>query len=218
MEDSGIDSGEKNVRKMGGTCYLENCQKDAELQEKMVLRESEESSSNEEEIEVIFRGVPSASSKTTYVPPTSSCRMMQRKLELKVERAKRTYKKFLKTDDSPQVKLLPGDTQNISKAFPVVLQAKSSNIIPINRLQIPGHVENQPLVEYKSDHSDDEESLSFFPNTKTLKKQDFSDTFSIQELPVSNSEDEDSQTLELVPPTSEDRFLTKLSNFFCCSN
>ncbi|XP_055697409.1 uncharacterized protein LOC129798327 [Phlebotomus papatasi] len=178
MEDSGIDSGEKN--------------------EKMVLRESEESSSNEEEIEVIFRGVPSASSKTTYVPPTSSCRMMQRKLELKVERAKRTYKKFLKTEDSPQ--------------------AKSSNIIPINRLQIPGHVENQPLVEYKSDHSDDEESLSFFPNTKALKKQDFSDTFSIQELPVSNSEDEDSQTLELVPPTSEDRFLTKLSNLFCCSN
>ncbi|XP_059610550.1 uncharacterized protein LOC132257593 isoform X2 [Phlebotomus argentipes] len=180
MEDSGIDSGEKN--------------------EKIVLggvRESEESSSNEDEIEVIFRGVPSAS-KTTYVPPTSSCRMMQRKLELKVERAKRTYQKLLKTDDSPQT--------------------KSSNIIPINRLQIPGHVEDQPLVEYKSDHSDDELSPSFFPNSRTaLKKHDF-DTFSIQELPVSNSEDEDSQTLELVPPTSEDHFLTKLTNLFCCGN
>ncbi|GAB0094130.1 uncharacterized protein DMENIID0001_093620 [Sergentomyia squamirostris] len=183
MEDSGIDSGEIN--------------------EKMIMsgsHESEETSSNEDEIEVIFRGVPSsASSKTTYMPPTSSCRMMQRKLELKVERAKMTYQKFVKTEECPQ--------------------SKSSNIIPINRLQIPGHVDNQPLVEYKSDHSDEEASPSFFALPKHLKKQDFSDTFSLQELPVSNSEDEDdSQTLELVPPTSEERFLTKLSNLFCCSN
>lgn len=109
-----------------------------------------------------------------------------------------------------------------------IFQAKksqSSNLIPISRLQIPRHCENRPLVDYKSDSSDVQDEISFFPvklkSSKRYHQQELSDTFSIQEMSIESdniSEDSgDSQNLELLPPRSKATFIDRLVSCFTCN-
>lgn len=74
-----------------------------------------------------------------------------------------------------------------------------------------------------SSSEDEEFSSPFFPTkTKTTKKLDLSDTFSIQEMTIesddSDGESGDSQNLELLPPSVRIKFIDKLINYFCCSS
>lgn len=131
----------------------------------------------------------------------SSCKVLQRKLELKVERAKRNYSQLYEENGT---------------------KSKSSSMIPITRLQIPGCQENVPLVEYNTDeHTDDDDDcdeISFFPaRTKSRTKQDLSDTFSIQEMTIETDTDEsESQNLELLPPSDGDKSIEKILSCLCC--
>ncbi|XP_055906828.1 uncharacterized protein LOC129942056 [Eupeodes corollae] len=155
-------------------------------------------------LEVSFSGRPNTNveenGNSEYYKQTNTCRILQRKLELKVEKAKRSYNQYQDT---------------CSK------KSQSSSLIPISRLQIPGYVENQPLVDYKSE-SDDQEEISFFPlKLKSTKKQELSDTFSIQEIAIesedNNSDDSDtSVNLELLPPRLKTNLLDKVLNCFYC--
>ncbi|XP_062540227.1 uncharacterized protein LOC134208187 [Armigeres subalbatus] len=122
-------------------------------------------------------------------PQINTCKVLQRKLELKVERAKRNYRQMYEEQDNNQD-----------------LVHKSASLIPISRLPIPGSAvvvrgSHQPLVDVNpSDGNSDEDDLepvSFFPkpNRKMTdsahKRQELSDTFSIQEMTIeSDQEDE----------------------------
>lgn len=62
---------------------------------------------------------------------------------------------------------------------------------------------------------------TFFPKSKSNRKIDLTDTFSIQEMTIeSDSDDEsgDSQNLELLPPTGRSVFLDRIISYICCSN
>lgn len=51
------------------------------------------------------------------------------------------------------------------------------------------------------------------------KKQDLSDTFSIQEMTIeSDTDDSETQYLELLPPTPSERAFEKLLLCVCCEN
>lgn len=102
------------------------------LQTKIVLEQSDDNSSNEN-VEVIYRNPnidKSDNECNSKLKNVNTCKILQRKLELKVERAKRNYSQLHEEKD---------------------IKKKSSYLIPINRLKIPGCIEEQPLVEYKSD-------------------------------------------------------------------
>ncbi|XP_067629606.1 uncharacterized protein [Eurosta solidaginis] len=138
-------------------------------------------------------------------PPPNTCRILQRKLELKVERAKRNYSQYQQQE-------------NIRKT-------QSENLIPINRLPIPGDPEQKPLVDYKSDNSDETEEISFFPakvkSAQRQRKTELSDTFSIQEMTIDSdldSDDSGSQNLELLPPMRKSSFLEHVKICFGCGN
>lgn len=97
-----------------------------------MLEQSDDNSSNEN-VEVIYRNPnidKSDNECNSKLKNVNTCKILQRKLELKVERAKRNYSQLHEEND---------------------LKKKSSSLIPINRLKIPGCIEEQPLVEYKSD-------------------------------------------------------------------
>nr|XP_019540046.2 uncharacterized protein LOC109411060 [Aedes albopictus] len=129
---------------------------------------------------------PQSNQKLTQI---NTCKILQRKLELKVERAKRNYRQMYEEQDFNQ-EVVP----------------KSASLIPISRLPIPGGAvvvrdQHQPLVDVNpSDGNTDEDDLdpvSFFPkpSRKTSdaahKRQELSDTFSIQEMTIeSDQEDE----------------------------
>ncbi|XP_053681343.1 uncharacterized protein LOC128732197 [Anopheles nili] len=114
----------------------------------------------------------------------STCKILQRKLELKVERAKRNYKQMYHQDGQDAQEHAP----------------KINSLIPISRLPIPGGRENHQLVDVNTgfNSDDDLENVSFFPrnNRKTSgsanTRQELSDTFSIQEMTIeSDNEDLD---------------------------
>lgn len=69
---------------------------------------------------------------------------------------------------------------------------------------------------------EDEVSSPFFPmRTKSARKLDLSDTFSIQEMTIeseSGDESGDSQNLELLPPSVRIKFIDKIINYLCCAN
>nr|CAD7262826.1 unnamed protein product [Timema shepardi] len=76
---------------------------------------------------------------------------------------------------------------------------KNPSLIPIQRLPIPGKLnssrEQQPLVDWESDESDDD--INFFPLSRIKDgKQELTDTFSIEDFEVSPDEDD----LNLLPP------------------
>jgi hypothetical protein len=182
-----------------------------------------DNSSNEDNFDVVFK-LPTARDldastsardqpKTNATPTVkketiNTCKVLQRKLELKVERAKKNYN---------QLK----DESKVSEPT-----SKSSTLMPITRLPIPGVVEQQPLVEYKSENSDNDEfDVSFFPHNKTKSnlKIDLTDTFSIQEMTIeSDCDTDDSQNLELLSPMSNggggNNLMRKLRSLICCTN
>lgn len=119
--------------------------------------------------------------------------------------------------------------------------------MPISRLSIPRYKKSVPLVEYNSEircellrlpiwkyqlickiffvgNSDnDEVSSPFFPSKLKLSKKfvDLSDTFSLQEMTInsdSGEETDDSQNLELLPPSMRKQYANKFINFVCCFN
>ncbi|XP_035796123.1 uncharacterized protein LOC118468921 [Anopheles albimanus] len=112
----------------------------------------------------------------------STCKILQRKLELKVERAKRNYRQMYHTEQEPHEK-----------------EPQISSLIPISRLPIPGGRDNQQLIDVNTgfNSDDDLENVSFFPrHQRKLSgpqvRQELSDTFSIQEMTIeSDNEDLD---------------------------
>uniref|UniRef100_A0A182NRZ7 Uncharacterized protein n=1 Tax=Anopheles dirus TaxID=7168 RepID=A0A182NRZ7_9DIPT len=115
------------------------------------------------------------------VAQLSTCKILQRKLELKVERAKRNYKQMYQ------------DGQETAEKEP-----KISSLIPISRLPIPAGRDSHQLVDVNTgfNSDDDLENVSFFPrpNRKgsagTNTRQELSDTFSIQEMTIESDNDD----------------------------
>ncbi|XP_013097265.1 uncharacterized protein LOC106080429 isoform X1 [Stomoxys calcitrans] len=204
LEDSGIESEDKSSL----------ITEEAEMETNLRLTH-DNTIDHMADLEVSFRGATDIQS-TSYkardssptqhsgsdvedtLKPPNTCRILQRKLELKVERAKRNYSHY----------------QEESKR-----KSQSATLIPINRLPIPGDVENKPLVDYKSE-SDECEEISFFPShmhKNRMKKQaELTDTFSIQEMTIdSDLESNDSQNLELLTPHLKRSFMDYVRTCFC---
>lgn len=104
-------------------------------------------------------------------------------------------------------------------------KTQAATLIPINRLPIPGEQEQKPLVDYKSESSDEAEEISFFPaQLKRAKRRqqnhELTDTFSIQEMTIeSDLESDDSggtQNLELLLPSMKSNILDKFKSCFGC--
>lgn len=100
------------------------------LQTKSVLEQQSDDNSSNENVEIIYRNPNIVNDSKSKLKNVNTCKILHRKLELKVERAKRNYSQLHEDKE---------------------IKKKSSSLIPINRLQIPGCIEEQPLVEYKSD-------------------------------------------------------------------
>lgn len=180
------------------------------------LADDSENSSDE----VIFQGNLTGPQSSATNDPTkpkerlNSCRALQKKLELKVERAKRNYKQLHQDE---------GADWDVC-----ITQPKSTNLIPISRLQFPGREENQNLIEYRETNNGDDdldddltrEELRFFANkSRKSVKQDLSDTFSIQEMTIESDSDESgSDTLELLPPTDAQYWERIATVFPCCGS
>ncbi|XP_049281890.1 uncharacterized protein LOC125763103 [Anopheles funestus] len=115
------------------------------------------------------------------VAQLSTCKILQRKLELKVERAKRNYKQMYQDGQ-----------ESIEK------EPKISSLIPISRLPIPAGRDSHQLVDVNTGFNSDEEleNVSFFPrhNRKDSggahTRQELSDTFSIQEMTIESDNDD----------------------------
>ncbi|XP_047000243.1 protein FAM219A [Schistocerca americana] len=117
----------------------------------------------------------SCSSTTVATPQKSSAKQLHRKLEQRIEQAKKNHR--------------------------LQEYKKNSSLIPIQRLPIPNKPgsstqrEQQPLVEWETDESD--EDINFFPLSRMKDgKQELTDTFSIEDFDVSPDEDD----LNLLPP------------------
>lgn len=126
----------------------------------------------------------SASSSSKSIPrkTAATSRQLQRKLEARIEQAKRHH-------------------QDYASATPA--------LIPIQRLPIPGAKDQQPLVQWDTDDSE-EDIVNFFPNARKESKvhQELTDTFSIEEMSISGDDEE--EDLHLVPPN------TVYKTFKCC--
>uniref|UniRef100_A0A182PGJ1 Uncharacterized protein n=1 Tax=Anopheles epiroticus TaxID=199890 RepID=A0A182PGJ1_9DIPT len=116
------------------------------------------------------------------VSQLSTCKILQRKLELKVERAKRNYRQMY--HDGQQ--------------DPIEKEPKISSLIPISRLPIPTGRESHQLVDVNTGFNSDEEleNVSFFPRQNRKgsgganTRQELSDTFSIQEMTIESDNDD----------------------------
>ncbi|XP_014100757.1 uncharacterized protein [Bactrocera oleae] len=231
MEDSGIDSEDKQSNN-----YEDSTVPILEKATTPINTMTEDydvpAVSHMADLEVVFRGssVPEATTNKTIAPKTvtsaaltageseddstttsnqpapNTCRILQRKLELKVERARRNFSQHQQQQEQ-------------------IRKSQSANLIPISRLPIPGDSEQKPLVDYKSDSSDEPEEISFFPaklkNAQRQRKTELSDTFSIQEMTIESdldSDDSGSQNLELLPPLRKMNFLESLKICFGCGN
>ncbi|XP_030749466.1 uncharacterized protein LOC115877454 [Sitophilus oryzae] len=106
------------------------------------------------------------------MPSAAAARHMQRKLESRIECAKRHAADFNQTP----------------------------SLIPIQRLPIPGAKDHQPLVQWDTDDSE-EDIVNFFPLSRKESRmhQELTDTFSIEEMSISG-DDDDEDDLHLVPP------------------
>ncbi|CAB3385136.1 Hypothetical predicted protein [Cloeon dipterum] len=132
-----------------------------------------------------------ASSGGQITPRKATARELRRKLEKRIEQARKSHK-------AQEYK-------------------KGPSLIPIQRLPIPStkiisareSKEQQPLVEWGSDDSDEDLPVNFFPSTKdkTATRQELTDTFSIEEMEMSPEEDED---LNLEPPK-------QIKSSWCCA-
>ncbi|KAH0951481.1 hypothetical protein HN011_002823 [Eciton burchellii] len=142
---------------------------------------------NHVEDERLFLGSDSScSSNHTQAPPRNTTKQLQKKLETRIEQAKRIQR------NSDYIKLPKYDNENTST---------SSGLISIQRLPIPHkNKEHLPLVEYWHSDSESEDEMTLFPaKSKDSKhKQDLTDTFSIGEL---SDESEDSLNLDPAQPS-----------------
>ncbi|XP_017131272.1 uncharacterized protein LOC108148653 isoform X1 [Drosophila elegans] len=218
MEDSGIDSEDRqsNIYEDGAAGLLKTASGAPKHMSDL-------------EFEVAFRGAGKVYAPTTIEideaeqqkaasasggrghEPPNTCRILQRKLELKVERARRNYTQFQ-------------EEQRFLNAQ--ATKTQSSTLIPINRLPIPGEPEHKPLVDYKSESSDEAEEISFFPaqlkrsQKRRQQNHELTDTFSIQEMTIdSDLESDDSagtQNLELLLPSMKSTILDKFKACFGC--
>ncbi|XP_001647778.2 uncharacterized protein LOC5579481 [Aedes aegypti] len=140
----------------------------------------------------------------------NTCKILQRKLELKVERAKRNYRQMYEEQD-----------------FNHEVVPKSASLIPISRLPIPGGAVivrdlHQLLVDVNpSDGNSDEDDLepvSFFPkpNRKMAQsahtRQELSDTFSIQEMTIESDQEDQEQDFEQCRKLSNSKGYKKILN------
>ncbi|XP_037027591.1 uncharacterized protein LOC119068196 [Bradysia coprophila] len=202
MEDSGIDSGDVTNKHNSIECIESDDSTNNNLTVAFKEKHSKSNSINDD-LNVIIKTNSGTTGKNKS-SLNSSCRTLQRKLELKVERAKRNYSQLHDSYFEPK--------------------PNSSTLIPINRLQIPGCQEIVPLVEYKSansDDDDDEDEIAYFPvKSKHNVKHDLSDTFSLQEMTImgTESDDSESQTLEFLSPSVSHTNLDKFFGWICCAN
>lgn len=125
----------------------------------------------------------SCSSTSVPSPQKTNLKQLHRKLERRIEQAKKV--------------------QRLQE------YKKSSGLIPIQRLPIPSKTpaaatskEHHPLVDWDSE--DSEEDINFFPVKMRDGRQELSDTFSIENLPLSGGE-EDEDDLDLLPPQKPHR-------------
>ncbi|KAH8318370.1 hypothetical protein KR059_005713 [Drosophila kikkawai] len=229
MEDSGIDSEDRqsNIYEDGaaGLLVSDNNKRPSPKQCNFPRPTSLQKTASgapkhmsDLEFEVAFRGASKVYAPTTIEideeeeaaatgrghEPPNTCRILQRKLELKVERARRNYTQFQEEQAT---------------------KTQSSTLIPINRLPIPGEPEHKPLVDYKSESSDEAEEISFFPaqlkrSKRRQENHELTDTFSIQEMTIdSDLESDDSagtQNLELLLPSMKSTILDKFKSCFGC--
>ncbi|XP_065167471.1 uncharacterized protein [Atheta coriaria] len=160
MEDSGIDSGDHNG---------------SDIQKGHRFPTSDSSSRSSADS---GRSPPRAPQQ---LPPSS--KQLHRRLEARIEHAKRLHQEYNAT---------PG-------------------LIPIQRLPIPGAKDQQPLVQWDTDDSE-EDIVNFFPLSRKESRvhQELTDTFSIEEMSISGDED-DEEDLHLVPPQAV------YKKFACCS-
>ncbi|KAH8358424.1 hypothetical protein KR093_000054 [Drosophila rubida] len=216
MEDSGIDSEDRqsNIFEDGAAGLLKSASGAPKHMSDL-------------EFEVAFRGASKVYAPTTIEidedrdgargaegrnEPPNTCRILQRKLELKVERARRNYTQYQ-------------EEQVVNVLHLQATKTQAATLIPINRLPIPGEQEQKPLVDYKSESSDEAEEISFFPaQLKRAKRRqqnhELTDTFSIQEMTIeSDLESDDSggtQNLELLLPSMKSNLLDKFKSCFGC--
>ncbi|XP_033150099.1 uncharacterized protein LOC108603534 isoform X1 [Drosophila busckii] len=224
MEDSGIDSEDRqsNIYEDGAAGLLKSASGAPKHMSDL-------------EFEVAFRGASKVYAPTTIEideqarnaernEPPNTCRILQRKLELKVERARRNYTQY--QEEQVSIEKIQKECR-VCIAFLICQATKTqaATLIPINRLPIPGEQEQKPLVDYKSESSDEAEEISFFPaQLKRAKRRqqqsELTDTFSIQEMTIeSDLESDDSggtQNLELLLPSMKSNVLDKLKSCLCC--
>nr|CAD7608199.1 unnamed protein product [Timema genevievae] len=136
--------------------------------------DSDPKQNHPQEDEKLFPGSDSSCSSTSVATPQrTNVKQLHKKLEQRIEQAKKS--------------------QRIQE------YKKNPSLIPIQRLPIPGKLnssrEQQPLVDWESDESDDD--INFFPLSRIKDgKQELTDTFSIEDFEVSPDEDD----LNLLPP------------------
>ncbi|XP_017769464.1 PREDICTED: uncharacterized protein LOC108557465 [Nicrophorus vespilloides] len=157
MEDSGIDSGDHN----GAEQHV----KSKPIQDGHRFPNSDSSSAD------------------SGRSPGPTSRQLQKRLEARIEHARRLHQEYSST----------------------------SGLIPIQRLTIPGAKDQQPLVQWDTDDSE-EDIVNFFPLSRKESRvhQELTDTFSIEEMSISG-DDEEEEDLHLVPPQ------TVYKKFACCS-
>ncbi|XP_012169938.1 uncharacterized protein LOC126921446 isoform X1 [Bombus affinis] len=166
MEDSGIDSDPKT------TSHTED--------ERLFLGSDSSCSSNQ----------------TQTSQHNSTTKQLQRKLEARIEQAKRIQR------NSDYVKLPKYDKGCGSGS-------SAAGLISIQRLPVPNkNKEHLPLVEYWHSDSESEEELTLFSTIKSKDsskhKQDLTDTFSIEEM---SEESEDSLNLGPAQSSPELKFM-----------
>lgn len=143
------------------------------------------------EDETLFAGSDSSSSSNSISNRRTTTKHLQRKLEARIEQAKRIQK------NSEYMKLSNNDDSNVSPGI---------GLIPIQRLPIPQKKKkNLPLVELCNSDSESEEEMALIPmsRTKVGNKvlKDLTDPFSIEILSEGS---EDSLNLESIETSQSD--------------
>ncbi|KAG5670790.1 hypothetical protein PVAND_001029 [Polypedilum vanderplanki] len=231
MEDSGFDSGDRVANFMQNKNNKKNI---ANIDDVAFRNPSLISGSNSVEASQVLIDQKSHHHHHLHehnkkLSNINTCKSLHRKLEEKVNRAKRN---FLHNEKLNQ---LENDIEE---------KKSISNLISIERLPFPrsSNSENhKPLVEYKSDNSDDDDEVTtFFPihkkpkksrSRKQQQKHKDVDTFSIQEMTIIESESDgndgdksseeddcDSQLNLELPSRTNDGILIKIRQMFCCTS
>ncbi|KAG7208578.1 hypothetical protein KM043_014789 [Ampulex compressa] len=160
--------------------------------------------SHNEDERLFLASDSSCSSNNTQNSQRSATKQLQKKLEARIEQAKRIQR------NSDYIKLPKYDRGNTSSS-------STAGLISIQRLPIPHkNKEHLPLVEYWHSESESEDEITLFPLSKSKEsgkhKQDLTDTFSIEEL---SEESEDSLNLDPAQPSPELKFMRSYARAEC---